>query len=511
MRTRGNLGLMVVAGIAILTLTSCRQAPELVVRVAMDQSQAQLAQGNVDGALASLRRVYDDKRCASFHPQLLSTMMYINLSTNRMTAAQALFREVAARDAAEAAPLIGMIEERLLAEGRNDDLAAWCESLQGFAFGEAPLQTLSDLHFKALDAAQRSSEVIKVIPAYLARLSEGAGLALVERRFAAALRARSSADAAALIALVAAGPASPARTGAEARMRVDLMLMDGQRAEAEAFFKAKAASLPEDAACAILRKLAESVGPDRAPADALCRFVLDGIKDRPALRSVAADLWMAAARAQGSVAEAVTRLTVLRKDGFEPTFLIGQIDRHYGFIMDKGTRVEFAPLLALGQELMPGLKEDERGRLAGIMLDLCFYLENFQTALDLVEKGIPGRDEKWTKTLASKVRAHLYLQQGKPQESVACFREFMGYIAQEEGDQIDPIKGTRVTKEMILGLNAKRIGDILAGASDAAGAAKAYQEARDYYQTALKSFGEKTPEYAKLKEDLAAVPGNATP
>ena len=84
--------------------------------------------------------------------------------------------------------------------------------------------------------------------------------------------------------------------------------------------------------------------------------------------------------------------------------------------------------------------------------------------------------------------------------------EFMGYIAKEEGDQIDPVKGTRVTKEMILGLNAKRIGDILAGAGDKSGAAGAYQEARDYYATALKGFGENTPEAARIKEDLAAVP-----
>jgi len=110
------------------------------------------------------------------------------------------------------------------------------------------------------------------------------------------------------------------------------------------------------------------------------------------------------------------------------------------------------------------------------------------------------------KTLAAKIRGHLLLQQGKPQEAVASFREFMGYIAQEQGDQIDPVKGTRVTKEMILGLNAKRIGDILAGAADKEGAVKAYQEARDDYTTALKSFAETSAEYAKLKADIAAIP-----
>ena len=497
------------AVVVILALTSCRQTPEALVQKAMAQSQSLLEHANVDGALAVLRQAYDDSVSDPLRVQLVGAMVSVNLSNNRIEAAQALFREVARRDPRLAAPMVGMIEERLMTAGRHDDLAAWCESLQASGLPEAALQAVADFHFKALDGAGRPGDVAKALPGYLARLPELAGLQLADRCFAAAMRAHATADAEAIVAALGTANASPARAGAVVRMRVDLLLAKGDRGAAEALFKQQAASLADDAASAILRRLVETA--DRDAADALCRSVLDSVKDRNALRATAAELWIAGARSRGAVAVVIERLTALRKDGFTASFLLGQMDRLYGFIMERGTKAEFGPLLELCQAIVPDLGDDDRGRVSGIMLDLCFYLERFDTALGIVEKGIPGHDAKWARTLSSKIRGHLYLQQGKPQEAVASFREFMADIAKEDADQIDPVKGTRVTKEMILGLNAKRIGDILAGAADAAGAAKAYQEARDYYQKALTSFGEKTAEYAKIKADLAAIPAPAAP
>jgi predicted negative regulator of RcsB-dependent stress response len=177
--------------------------------------------------------------------------------------------------------------------------------------------------------------------------------------------------------------------------------------------------------------------------------------------------------------------------------------------MAKGTKAEFLALLELCQALAPGLQAEDGARLSIIMLDLCFYLERFADALAIVEQKIPGRDSQWSRSLVSKIKAHLCLQQGKPREAVAHFREFMNAVAQDQADQIDPVSGTRVTKEMILGLNAKRIGDILAADGDKDGAAKAYQEARDAYTAALKGFSEGSSEYTKITNDRAAVPGGA--
>jgi predicted negative regulator of RcsB-dependent stress response len=58
---------------------------------------------------------------------------------------------------------------------------------------------------------------------------------------------------------------------------------------------------------------------------------------------------------------------------------------------------------------------------------------------------------------------------------------------------------------MILGRNAKRIGDILIKIPDEVSAKKAFAEARDYYGKALAS--EKDPEVIKLiNQEMAEVP-----
>ena len=508
MRTLLKLGTVVVAVVVAMGVVSCHKSPDVVVQKAMDQSSALCAQGQAEAAVAVLRRVYDNKDCAAYRQRLLGAMLSINLSTGRVESAQSLFREVVAVAPDEAASVIGMIEQSLFNGGRFDDLATWCASLQSMAFKDAPLTAIADYHLKALEAAGKLGDVVKVLPGYVSRLPEAAGLGLIERQFALLMRTKNFEAANELVALVSGGTTSPARIGLAARMRVDLLVVQGKRADAESFFKQQAATWPETDASAILRRLVDCANRERqaGASDALCRFVLDAVKDRPVLRDTAGEIWVANAQALGSVNGVVERLVGLRKDGLKPAFLAGQVDRQYGFIMERGAKPQFGPLLDLCQSFVAELNDDDRARVSSIMLDFCFYLERFDTALAIVEKGIPGRDEKWKKTLAAKVRGHLLLQQGKPHEAVASFREFMGYIAKEEGDQIDPIKGTRVTKEMILGLNAKRIGDILAGAADKEGAAKAYQEARDDYTTALKSFAENSAEYAKLKADIAAIP-----
>lgn len=508
MRMLLKLVAVLAAVVVAVGVSSCHKNPDIVVQKAMEESSALCSQGQPEAAVAVLHKVYDNKDCAAFRQRLLGAMLSINLSTGRVEAAQSLFREAAAADPEQAAPVIGMIEESLFNSGRFDDLAAWCAGLQPIAFKDAPLMVIADYHFKALEAAGKLGDVVKVLPGYVARLPEAAGLSLIERQFALLLRVKDLDAADGLVTLVSGGTASPTRVGLAARMRVELLVAQGKRAEAETFFKQKAAALPEADASAILRRLSGIATHERqaGDADALCRFVLDTLKDRPALRDTAGELWIGNAQTLGSIDGVVERLVALRKEGLKPVFIAGQLDRQYGFIMEKGAKPQFGPLLDLCQGIVAELNDDDRARISSIMLDFCFYLDRFDTALAIVEKGIPGRDEKWQKTLAAKVRGHLLLQQGKPQEAVASFREFMGYIAKEDGDQIDPVKGTRVTREMILGLNAKRIGDILAGAADKDGAAKAYQEARDDYTKALKSFVETSAEYTKLKADIAAIP-----
>ncbi len=500
-------GLAMAIALAVVAV-SCLQIPVQRAQAVIDRSVALSKQGQTDAALAELRAMHADRKYRASRGLVLGAMIDINLEAGRVVAAETLFKEVAARDVREAAGVVGKIEDRLERAGRQYELYRWCESLGSLGFTDGALASIAAYHLRAIRELGKWPETLKVLPEYTCRLPEPDGLRLTETEFVAIHREGITDYARALVAITAKGPASPAREALVARMRTDLLLDAGQYAEAEALFRQHAAAWREDAAGSLLVRLTggtNAVAQGTDTAEALCRFA-GGIKDRPKLRDTAADIWVAKAANRGDADATIDRLVTLRRDRLAPTFLAGQLRKHYRLLVKNATKPGFVALLAFCQGLLDELGDGDRALVANMTLDCCFFLERYDVALPLIEKGISGHDERWTRKMASKVRAHLFLQQGKPQEAVASFREFMRFVSEEKGNQIDPLTGTLVSPEMVLGLNAKRIGDILAGAADPVGAAKAYQEAREHYGRALQEFGEKTPEHARIKADMAAVP-----
>jgi predicted negative regulator of RcsB-dependent stress response len=76
----------------------------------------------------------------------------------------------------------------------------------------------------------------------------------------------------------------------------------------------------------------------------------------------------------------------------------------------------------------------------------------------------------------------------------------------KDGDAADPATGVVHTREMILGRNAKRIGDIYRDmAGDAESAKAAYAEARAYYNKALASKPDKEV-VDIIQAEMATIP-----
>ena len=104
-----------------------------------------------------------------------------------------------------------------------------------------------------------------------------------------------------------------------------------------------------------------------------------------------------------------------------------------------------------------------------------------------------------------KIKAHLALQKGNKPEAIERFRAFMETVTTWSEPEVDPVTGLGYTKEMCLGLNAKRIGDILSSMNDAQGAQAAYQEADNYYAIAQKEVRANSPESEYIKARLAEL------
>ncbi len=81
----------------------------------------------------------------------------------------------------------------------------------------------------------------------------------------------------------------------------------------------------------------------------------------------------------------------------------------------------------------------------------------------------------------------------------------MSVIQVSQEDTSDPTTGVVHSREMILGRNAARIGDIYASIPDPEKAAEAYKEARDYYATALEK-AQEAGSIELIKKELAAIP-----
>ncbi|MFC1453391.1 hypothetical protein ACFLSJ_08625, partial [Verrucomicrobiota bacterium] len=166
---------------------------------------------------------------------------------------------------------------------------------------------------------------------------------------------------------------------------------------------------------------------------------------------------------------------------------------------------------ALGDELLPLLRDEEdRKRLKSMALDGSFVIEDYERSLATVEAGIPGRDEAWHEMALNKIKAHLALQEGRTDEAVTRFRRFMQDVeATWEEAEEDPSTGIKHTREMSLGFNARRIGDILSEAGQTDAAREAYREARSYCAKALELLDETSREHAMVRERLASMPPEA--
>jgi tetratricopeptide (TPR) repeat protein len=162
---------------------------------------------------------------------------------------------------------------------------------------------------------------------------------------------------------------------------------------------------------------------------------------------------------------------------------------------------------ALAVRLAPLVGSDEtRNTLKTMVLDASFVSDDYDSALDILRQGIADRDESWHLMAISKVEAHKALKEERPRDAVKHFREFMAaFSAAKDEITSDPVTGVIFSREMILGRNAKRIGDIYKEIPDDEAATKAYAEARGYYQKALAA--EQDREAIKIiNQELSEVP-----
>jgi hypothetical protein len=140
------------------------------------------------------------------------------------------------------------------------------------------------------------------------------------------------------------------------------------------------------------------------------------------------------------------------------------------------------------------------------MLDSAFLTDNFDLAVAMLEKGVPGKDAEWHATTLPKVKAHRALAKNKPLEAIEHFRQFMtAWQNAKHVDEMDPTTGLVYNREWVLGRNAIRIAKIYASISDEANQKKTMKEADDLFKVALAKLNPGSKELTALTQEIKAA------
>ncbi|MCK5850561.1 MAG: hypothetical protein KAH23_06560, partial [Kiritimatiellae bacterium] len=203
--------------------------------------------------------------------------------------------------------------------------------------------------------------------------------------------------------------------------------------------------------------------------------------------------------------QAPSRLSRLLAAGAKPLSVARAYTRVGSRILIGSDKELFSQMMQVGQSLLSMISDkDKRLDVARLMFDYSCIQEDYEASLDLLRTCYEG---KKIDHILNKVQAHKALKEGRSDEAVKRFRDFMDLVRTWKTKQYDQLTGESVPVSAVLGLNARRIGDILLLDGKKKEAAKAYAEAKEYYAKALGSL-EKAPRWKadveKAIKDLEA-------
>lgn len=180
------------------------------------------------------------------------------------------------------------------------------------------------------------------------------------------------------------------------------------------------------------------------------------------------------------------RLDALLNAKVSPIQVGNLFDRYFYEMVDDLDMIR--SLCAVGERIVADCSDESTINAVKVkVLDGAFITDNFDQAILMLEKGIPGKDKAWHDMSIPKVKAHRAMVQNKPRDAVQYFREFMNaWIASDQEEEYDPTSGIAYSREWILGRNANRIANILSAIPDQAMADQARAEAKNYFRVALK-------------------------
>lgn len=487
------------------------QAPEMSPVDALFMKADELySAGATNEAIAALEGGLTDPELKDNRQQVFNMLIRMMTYSDMLDKAKERMLDVYANDADMAVGAVGLIYTHYV-DSLNDIQGAvdWTEKVLAIpTLPPAVRRNMREWNFSSHIQAGNEEKVIKLADGLVRDAPAGDAIQILQRGVDTLFDRKQLGTVEKILAN--AGKIISSDVGTRnlvAASRLRLFAEQGKWEQLSKSFFNSAASLPDADLQRTFRRVLAAAGKARQDAltDSLSQFVITNFTDKTQTSAVAARQWTDNA-ARLHPAELPDRIELLMNRKFQPSLMCGIFLRYFYDIIDDPAIV--GDMRDIGERLsLIAPDDDTRNSIRTMVLDSCFILEDYDKALKILREGVAGYDKTWHDMAISKVEAHKALKENKPLEAIKAFRAFMAIVEiSKDQESADPSTGVLHTKEMILGRNAKRIGDIYrTQVKDEASAKAAYAEARKYYQVTLDS----KPEQEVLdivKAEMAEIP-----
>ncbi len=468
------------------------------------------SEGATNDAVASLEQGLADPELADQRQQVFSMLVRLLIIADRMDDARGRMLEACrtAPDLAQGA--LGLIYSRYIEAGDQKAAAEWTETVLGIPdLSPSIRRHMREWNFTSYIQLGEADKVVEAAAGLVRDAPAGDAVVILQHGVDMLFDRKDYSIVERILGEAGKTVTSDAATrNLVTSSRLRLLATQGNWEGIAKELPSAAASLPDADLQRALRRVlgaAAAARPQSPSVDDLCMIIINGFTNKVQAASVAARQWTENA-AKTAPAELPDRIELLLNRQFPSSLVSGIFLRYFYDVIDDNAVV--LEMKDIGNRLIPLAQDDDtRNSIRTMVLDSCFLVEDYDGALKILRAGVAGYDKAWHDMAISKVEAHKALKENRPVDAIKSFRAFMATVeAGKDNEAADPATGVVHTKPMILGRNAKRIGDIYRDqVKDAEAAKAAYAEARKYYQDALE--GKPEPEALKvIQTEMAEIP-----
>ena len=173
---------------------------------------------------------------------------------------------------------------------------------------------------------------------------------------------------------------------------------------------------------------------------------------------------------------------------------------------DAAAQGRIKKLITFAEKIEPQLGPDDARSLRERLLDAHFVVNDFDGAVSILEKGLPGHSENWCKAAIAKIRAHQAEERKDDAEALKQFTAFGEAMAAEPDNGIpefDPATGVAYCRAWVLAKNARRCATYAKNIGKDEESAAFLAKAKELYEKAVKDTEDDEKSIAVLRKEMS--------